>query len=70
VQDIVDRVLDSYGDLPALEHIDRDQIRTKVGEYLAKLSSAGHGDPEQLTYYGLAYLRLLNEGPDSRYTGC
>jgi hypothetical protein len=42
----------------------------KVGEYLEKLSSAGHSDIEELTFYGLAYLRILHEGPDPRYTGC
>jgi hypothetical protein len=35
-----------------------------------KLSSAGHRDAEELTFYGLAYLRILHEGPYPRYTGC
>jgi len=30
----------------------------------------GHRDADELTYYGLAYLRSLHEGPDPRYTGC
>jgi hypothetical protein len=47
-----------------------EEIRVKVGQYLAKLSSAGHSETEELTYYGLAYLRILHEGPDPRYTGC
>jgi hypothetical protein len=45
-------------------------IRAKISQYLEKLSSAGHGDAEELTFYGLAYLRILHEEPDPRYTGC
>jgi hypothetical protein len=37
---------------------------------LEKLASAGHRDVEELTYYGLAYLRILQEGPDPRYSNC
>jgi hypothetical protein len=48
----------------------RSEIRTKISQYLEKLSSAGHGDAEELTFYGLAYLRILHEEPDPRYTGC
>jgi hypothetical protein len=56
--------------LPALERLGREEIRVKVSQYLEKLSSAGHSDAEELTFYGLAYLRILHEGPDPRYTGC
>jgi hypothetical protein len=66
----VDRVMASYENFPALERLGRDEIRVKVGQYLEKLSSAGHGDTEELAFYGLAYLRILQEGPDPRYTGC
>jgi hypothetical protein len=66
----VDRVMASYENLPAIEGLGRDEIRVKVGQYLEKLSSAGHSDTEKLTYYGLAYLRILHDGPDPRYTGC
>jgi hypothetical protein len=66
----VDRVMASYETFPALDRMGRAEIRVKVGQYLEKLSSAGHSDPEELAYYGLAYLRVLHEGPDPRYTGC
>jgi len=66
----VDRVMASYENVPALERLGREEIRAKVDQYLAKLSSAGHSDAEELTLYGLAYLRALHEGPDPRYTGC
>ena len=70
MDDAVDRVMASYENLPALERLGREEIRAKVGQYLEMLSSVGHRDAEELTFYGLAYLRILHEGPDSRYTGC
>jgi hypothetical protein len=70
MENAVDRVMASYENLPALEHLGREEIRVKVGQYLEKLSFAGHSDPEELTFYGLAYLRILHEGPDPRYMGC
>ena len=69
MDDAVDRVMASYEMLQALESM-REEIRTKVSQYLAKLSSATNSNDEQLTFYGLAYLRSLKEGPDTRYTGC
>jgi translation elongation factor EF-1beta len=66
----VDQVMASCELLPALEHLGRDEIRAKVGQYLEKLSSAGHSDTEELAFFGLAYLRILHEGPDPRHTGC
>jgi hypothetical protein len=68
--DAVDRVMASYEKLPGLERLGREEIRMKVSQYLEKLSSAGQSDTEELTFYGLAYLRILHEGPDPRYTGC
>ena len=70
MDDAVDRVMASYEHLPALERLGREEIRVKVSQYLEKLSSAGHSDADELTFYGLAYLRILHEGPDPRYTGC
>ena len=70
MNDVVDRVMTSYEKLPLIEGLAREEIRVKVGQYLAKLSSAGHSETEVLIHYGLAYLRILHEGPDPRYTGC
>ena len=67
MDDVVERVMASY---EYYELQGREDIRVKVGQYLEKLASAGHRDVEELTYYGLAYLRILHEGPDPRYTGC
>jgi hypothetical protein len=65
----VDREMASYGNLSALERLEREEVRQKVGQYLAKLSSAGHSDAEELTFFGLAYLRILHEGDGDREGG-
>lgn len=70
MDDAVDRVMASYEQLTAVDGLGREEIRVKVGQYLAKLSSAGNRDTDELAFYGLAYLRILREGPDPRYTGC
>ena len=70
MDDTLNRVMASYGDFPALDRLGRDEIKVRVGQYLEKLSSAGHRDTEELAVFGLAYLRILHEGPDPRYTGC
>ena len=70
MDDAVDRVMASYEMLPPLEPMGREEIRTKASQYLAKLSSATNFNDDELAFYGLAYLRILNEGPDPRYTGC
>jgi hypothetical protein len=67
MDDVVERVMASYENW---ERLEREEIRVKVGQYLEKLSCAGHRDVEALTYFGLAYLRILHEGPDPRYSGC
>jgi hypothetical protein len=67
MDDVVERVMASY---ETYERLGGKDIRIRVGQYLEKLAAAGHRDVEELTYYGLAYLRILHEGPDPRYTGC
>ena len=64
---VVERVMTSCENY---ERQGREDIRAKVGQYLEKLASTGHRDVEELTYYGLAYLRILQEGPDPRYSNC
>ena len=70
MNDAVNRVMASYEKLPAIEGLGLEEIRVKVGQYLAKLPSAGHRGTEELAFYGMAYLRILYEGSDPRYTGC
>ena len=67
MDDVVERVMASYENY---ERQGREDTRVKVGQYLEKLSSAGHRDVEEPTYYGLVYLRTLHEGPDPRYSNC
>jgi hypothetical protein len=69
MDDAVDRVMVSCGSLPALERSGREETRIKVSQYLAKISSAGHSNVEELTFYGLTYLRVLQERPHPRYAG-
>jgi hypothetical protein len=42
-----------------------DRVMASYGDFPAL-----DRDTEELTLYGLAYLRILHEGPDPRYTGC
>ena len=67
MDDVIKRAMTSYENH---ERQGREDTRVKVGQYLEKLASAGHRDVEELTDYGLAYLRMLHEGPDPRYSNC
>jgi len=67
---IIDRVMNSTEIGAILDNKSREEIRAKIGIYIATLSSAGKRDADELIDYGLAYLRALYEAPDSRYTGC
>jgi hypothetical protein len=70
MDEAIDRIM-NYAEIELiLDNRIRGEIRAKVGDYIATLSSTGQRDPDRLTEYGLAYLRALHEGPDSRYTGC
>ena len=70
MDNIVDRVMNSYR-IELVQDIQRhNEVKAKLRKYLATLSSAGQRDADQLIEYGVAYLRGLHEGPDSRYTGC
>jgi len=63
MEDIVDRVMNYYGIEPVRNIQSRDEVKAKLGNYLATLSSAGQRDADQLIEYGVAYLRGLHEGP-------
>ena len=70
MNDALDQVMASCGDLSALDGLGREEVEVKLGQYLEKLSSAGHSDTEELAVFGLAYVRILRESPDPRYSGC
>ena len=61
---VVDQVMASASPIVAA-----DSVRRKVASYIALLASAGKRDAEELTALGLAYLREILEGSDTRFTG-
>jgi hypothetical protein len=70
MNDLVERILNSY---QAKRPLDADRVvesRQKIVRYLESLTSAGQRDAKQLTEFGLAYLGELHEGRDPRFTGC
>jgi hypothetical protein len=70
MNEVVDRIMNSSEINVFSDSHNRAEIRARVGNYIATLSSTGKDDVDQLIEYGLAYLRGLHEGPDPRYTGC
>ena len=70
MNEIVDRVLETYEFTRGLDAARVAQSREKIIRYIDKLASAGHTDPYQLTMYAREYLKELHEGPDPRFTGC
>ena len=70
MDDLVDRILLNY---QLMRKTDADRIeasREKIAAYIAKLNIARQFDAHQLTMYGLAYLKELHEGRDTRFSGC
>jgi hypothetical protein len=70
MKDVVDRILNTY---QLMRPLDRHQVadsRRKITRYIESLTSGGQSDAQQLTVYGLAYLKELHEGRDPRFTGC
>ena len=70
MDEIIDRVLQSYELTRELDAERLAHAREKIGRYIDKLASAGQRDTSQLAVYALAYLKELHEGPDPRFTGC
>jgi hypothetical protein len=70
MNEIVDRVLETYELTRGLDAARVAQSREKIIQYVDKLASAGQTDPHQLIVYARAYLKELHEGRDPRFTGC
>src|SRR5258708_10644490 len=70
MNDVVERILNAYQLMRPLDAERVSDSRLKITKYIESLSTAGHRDAEQLTIYGLAYLKELHEGRDPRFTGC
>ena len=65
MNDVVERILNTYQSMTPLDAEKAADSRQKISRYIESLASA-----EQLTIYGLAFLTELHEGHDSRFTGC
>jgi len=70
MSELVERVLNTYRLVHALDDQMLADSRRRIGQYIQDLSMAGHSDAHQLAVYGLAYLKELHQGPDPRFTGC
>jgi len=70
VDDVIERVLTTYGFIRSLSPSDLAQARERIGAYLAILWTAGQTDAHQLAVFGLAYLKEMHEGRDPRFSGC
>jgi hypothetical protein len=70
MNDLVECILNSYQSKRPLDPERIADSRRKISGYLESLASAGHRDAKQLTTYGLAYLKELHEGRDTKFTGC
>jgi hypothetical protein len=70
MDDVIERILATYGLIRPLDASQLLQSREKMSGYLEKLTEAGQTDAHQLAVFGLAYLKELHEGPNPRFTGC
>jgi hypothetical protein len=70
VEQVVDRIINTFGMMRSLNEERLEQSREVLTGYIAKLSSAGETDPQRLAVCGLAYLRDLHDGPAQKFTGC
>ena len=70
MEKVVDGVLHTYGLMRKLDAAHFADSRAKITGYIETLASAGQKDSQQLTLYGLEYLKELHEGRDPRFTGC
>jgi hypothetical protein len=70
VEEVVNRVMDTFGMIRSLNYEGFEQSRASLTNYIEMLSSAGETDTHRLAICGLAYLRELHDGPDPRFTGC
>jgi hypothetical protein len=70
VDQIIDQILQSYGQGTELDAERLAKSREKVIQYIDTLASAGQNDPRRLAVFARAYLKQLQEGPDPRFTGC
>ena len=70
MDEVVDRVIHTFGMMRNLDEASLREARESVDNYITTLSSAGETDPQRLAVFGLAYLRNRDHGSRLEYTGC
>jgi hypothetical protein len=70
IDEVLDAVLKNYRQAHPIDDAQLASSRERVGSYIAKLTSAGRRDPQDIAAYAWAYLKELREGPDPHCTGC
>lgn len=63
MDDVIETILRTSG-------VTDTRSRERIARYISTLKSAGQRDASALETYGLAYLKEMKEGRDSRYSGC
>ncbi len=70
MDEVVDRVIHTFGMMRNLDEEGLREARASVDSYISKLSSAGETDPKRLAVFGLAYLRNRQDGSPPGFSGC
>jgi hypothetical protein len=70
MDEIVDRVMSTFSLMRNLDDEQRAESRERLSSYMEKLNAAGRTDQHELSVYGLAYLRELQDGPAPQFSGC
>lgn len=70
MNEVIDRVIHTFGMMRNLSEDALKDARESVREYIETLWSAGETDPQRLAVCGLAYLRNRHEGVSPKFTGC
>lgn len=70
MNEVIDRVIHTFGMMRNLSEDALREARASLGTYFETLSSAGETDPQRLAVCGLAYLRNRHNGSSAKFTGC
>lgn len=70
MDEVVDRVIHTFGMMRNLDEASLREARASVDHYISTLSSAGETDPKRLAVFGLAYLRNRQDGTPPEFSGC
>ncbi|HEY0235113.1 MAG TPA: hypothetical protein VGC86_08690 [Afipia sp.] len=71
MDDVIDRVMNTFAMMRNVSGATLDEAKPKLQSYLDTLTSAGQKDEQRLAVYGLAYMRELHDGrPADGASGC